>query len=109
MDIFCLPSRREAFGLVLAEAMMAKLAVVATEVGGIPYVVDNNETGFLVEPMNIDALTLKLKCLIDNKELRMQFGQNGYKKAVSEFSEIRYCQDVEQLYINLSNQRRNNG
>ncbi|WP_139294480.1 glycosyltransferase, partial [Microcystis aeruginosa] len=48
-DIFTLVSANESFGLVLAEAMLKKLPIVATKVGGMQFIVKDNETGFLVE------------------------------------------------------------
>ena len=60
MDVFALVSAREAFGLVLAEAMLNKLPVLATKVGGMKYIVDDGETGFLVEVANVEAIVEKL-------------------------------------------------
>lgn len=56
IDILVLPSHMEAFGYVLLEAMAAGSLIVATEVGGIPEVVNHRETGFLVPPRNPHAL-----------------------------------------------------
>ena len=47
-DMFVLPSKKEAFGLVILEAMVAGLPVVATEAGGVPEIIENGRTGFLV-------------------------------------------------------------
>ena len=50
MNVFCIASQREGFGLVAAEAMLHKLPVIATKVGGLQNVVVNNETGILINP-----------------------------------------------------------
>jgi glycosyltransferase involved in cell wall biosynthesis len=59
--IVAVPSRREGFGLVAAEAAAAGRAVVGSAVGGIPVVVESGVSGLLVEPGNVDALAEALK------------------------------------------------
>jgi glycosyltransferase involved in cell wall biosynthesis len=100
-DVFCLVSAFEAFGLVLAEAMLHKLPVVATKVGGMQYIVDENETGFLVNKFDVESIFEKLKILSNNNELRKEFGENGYKKALKNYTEERYVKNVEDLYVEL--------
>jgi glycosyltransferase involved in cell wall biosynthesis len=100
-DIFSLVSAYEAFGLVLAEAMFHKLPIVATRVGGMRYIVDDNETGFLVEKYDVNTICEKLEILCLNKDLRTNFGHNGYDKAMKNYTEERYVKDVENLYLEL--------
>ena len=100
-DIFCLVSAYEAFGLVLAEAMLHKLPVVATSVGGMQYIIDDNETGFLVEKFDIEAISTKLNILCLDADLRKQFGEKGYVKAMKNYTEDRYVNDVSDLYTSL--------
>lgn len=100
-DIFSLVSAYEAFGLVLAEAMLHKLPVVATKVGGMQYIVDDGETGFLVEKYDIDAIAQKLEILCLDANLRKEMGYNGYKKALDHYTEERYVKDIEKLYFEL--------
>jgi glycosyltransferase involved in cell wall biosynthesis len=69
-DIFVLASRNEPFGLVLAEAREAGIAIVATDVGGIPEVLDGGEAGVLVPPQNPSALAAALQRLIDDPQER---------------------------------------
>jgi glycosyltransferase involved in cell wall biosynthesis len=59
--IVAVPSRREGFGLVAAEAAAAGRAVVGSAVGGIPVVVEPGVSGLLVEPGDVDALATALK------------------------------------------------
>jgi len=68
-DLFVLPSVKEAFGLVLLEAMAAQLPIVATNVGGIPEIIQDRKTGYLVEPRNADALAKTILMLLKNKPL----------------------------------------
>jgi glycosyltransferase involved in cell wall biosynthesis len=101
-DIFTLVSSHESFGLVLAEAMFHKLPILATRVGGMKYIVDENETGYLVEKYEVDQIAAKLEILCNNKELRIQFGEKGYKKAKENYTEERYVSNVESLYLQLA-------
>ncbi len=100
-DIFSLVSAYEAFGLVLAEAMLHKLPIVATKVGGMQYIVDDQQTGFLVEKYNVEEIATRLEILCNNEDLRHTFGENGYVKAMREYTEERYVKDVQKLYLEL--------
>src|SRR5665213_876915 len=73
-DIFVSASESESFGLVFAEAMAFELPVVGCNVGGIPEVVADGETGILVEPNNPKALEDALLTIFQNHALRMQMG-----------------------------------
>jgi glycosyltransferase involved in cell wall biosynthesis len=101
MDVFCLASQREGFGLVAAEAMLHKLPVLATKVGGLQNVIVNDLTGFLVAPNSPNELFDKLMRFIENKDLRNQMGQEGYDRAIALYTEKRYVNDVENLYLGL--------
>lgn len=100
-DIFSLVSAHESFGLVLAEAMLSKLPVVATKVGGMQYIVENDKTGFLVEKYDVNAIAEKLELLCENASLRKEMGVSGYEKAISNYTEERYVTKVEELYSEL--------
>ncbi|MAZ72734.1 MAG: group 1 glycosyl transferase [Flavobacteriaceae bacterium] len=100
-DIFALVSAHEAFGLVLAEAMLHKLPIVATGVGGMKYIVKDKKTGFLVERFDIDAIADKLKILIQDGSLRKEYGEAGYRRALQNYTEEMYVKNVEKLYLNL--------
>lgn len=107
-DIFSLVSAHESFGLVLAEAMLHKLPIVATRVGGMKYIVDDNKTGFLVEKYNVDEIAQKLEILCLDADLRKQFGDNGYEKAMKNYTEERYVKDVANLYLELIQKKKIN-
>lgn len=100
-DVFSLVSINESFGLVLVEAMMKKKPIVATHSGGIKYIVDDGETGFLVKPYQIDQIANKLEELVKNENLRKQFGLAGYRKAIANYTEERYVNQVQTLYSEL--------
>ena len=101
MNVFSLVSAREAFGLVLAEAMLNKLPVVATKVGGMKYIVDHDQTGFLIEPFQVDVIADKFEVLYRDKDLLANMGQLGYRKAIEEYTEERYVKEIENFYLEL--------
>jgi len=102
MDLFVLASAHEAFGLVLVEAMLAGVPIVATEVGGIPFVLNNGECGKLTAPYQPDALAHAISSLIADEGARDRFRRAALSRARSEFSADRYCREVEELYRSLS-------
>lgn len=75
------PSLYEPFGIVLLEAMACGKAIVASNVGGIPYIVDDEKTGLLFEPGNSQELAQKIILLLEDEDLREKLGKNGLRKA----------------------------
>jgi glycosyltransferase involved in cell wall biosynthesis len=100
-DVFSLVSGYEAFGLVLAEAMLHKLPIVATKVGGMQYIVDDTSTGYLVERFDVPAIATKLEALVQDENLRKKMGEMGFEKAKKNYTEEHYVQQVESLYMEL--------
>ena len=84
-DVFALPSKTEGLPLVVPEAMSAGLPTVATAVGGLPTVVDDDETGLLV-PVDEAALSAALARLADDHELARRLGRNAREVALERFS-----------------------
>ncbi len=80
-DIVCQASRwEEVFGWVIAEAMAYGRPVIGTRVGGIPEVVTDQETGFLIERGDVGALATQLVALIDDPSRRAAMGAAGREK-----------------------------
>lgn len=101
-DIAIMPSSEaESFGLVAVEAMLAKKPVIGSNHGGLTEVIIDYETGFLVEPNNVAALSVALSKLIDNPVLRKSFGENGYQRAIKEFSVDQYVQSFETIFSEM--------
>jgi glycosyltransferase involved in cell wall biosynthesis len=111
MDVLVHPAASEAFGLVLVEAMFARLPVVATAVGGIPKVVEDQKTGLLVPPGDPAKVADRLLFLWRNPAVREQMGAAGAIRARATFSESRYVEEVAALYESLYRhcRRRRNG
>jgi glycosyltransferase involved in cell wall biosynthesis len=86
-DIFCVPARYEGFGRVYVEAMAAKKPVITTNVGGIPEVVDDQNTGILVESKSPTDLSDKISYLLENPDFATDLGENGYKKAIKQYDQ----------------------
>ena len=86
IDVYALVSGIDMSPLTLQEAQLMKKPVVATNVGGIPELMKNNETGFLVEKGNADEWIEKLSILIDDKQKREDMGNNGKKFVEENFS-----------------------
>lgn len=86
LDVFCLASLWETFGIVLAEAMLAELPIVATAVDGIPEVVADGHTGFLVPPRDAAALAEKLLTLLDDPAQASRMGRAGRQRSLEKFS-----------------------
>jgi glycosyltransferase involved in cell wall biosynthesis len=76
-SIFCLPTRREAFGIAFIEALAHGLPVVATSLGAIPEFVEHGSSGYLIPPGDVGALTEALDLLLGDPERRRRFGQHG--------------------------------
>ena len=77
---------------------MAGLPVVATKVGGVPELVEDGVTGFLVPPRDPQALAKALQRLIDDPELRRRMGEAGREKALREFTLDRMLRESEGVY-----------
>lgn len=100
-DIFVLPSYGEGMPMSILEAMSYSVPVVSTTVGGIPELVSDGETGFLIEPGDLDALYRKLKCLIQDKELRKKFGEKARQFVASRHNLKFITQQIDQIYNSL--------
>ena len=77
IDIFVNVSRNESFGVAVLEASACGKPVVVSNIGGLKEVVVENETGFLIEPENIDQLVEVLEKLILNKKMCEEMGAKG--------------------------------
>ena len=84
--VVAVPSHREGFGVVCAEAMAHGRPVVAGAVGGLLDLVVQEETGLLVPPRDVEALRAALHRLLDDDELRARLGANARKRAEENLS-----------------------
>lgn len=97
-DVFVLSSLWEGLPLTIIEAMMAGLPVVATRVGGVPELVEDGLTGFLVPPKDPQALSKVLRRLVEDRDLRQRMGHAGLARARKEFTLERMVAETERQY-----------
>lgn len=97
-DIFVLPSLSEGAANVVMEANASGLPVIATEVGEVPQIVLNGESGFLVKPKDVDGLVIAFKKLINNPLLAKEMGEAGRKRIEEEYSWEIICNKIENAY-----------
>tara|TARA_R110000744_G_scaffold32935_6_gene76804 strand:+ start:1919 stop:4195 length:2277 start_codon:yes stop_codon:yes gene_type:complete len=104
-DIFIFPTfySNECFPLVLLEASQFSLPMVSTFEGGIPDIVKNNSTGYLVKKKDSLELAKKIELLIENPELRKTMGANGRENFNKHFTlgrfEEHFGQILEKIFI----------
>jgi len=85
-DIFLLPSSSESFGLVALEAMSAEVPVVASNIGGLPEVVEHGVTGFLHDPEHLAGFVASSLRLLTHERLRRTMGRRARRVARERFS-----------------------
>ncbi|MDX6423918.1 MAG: hypothetical protein QOI67_1389, partial [Gaiellaceae bacterium] len=93
-----LPSWTEGLPLVVLEAMALGRAVVATTVGGTPELVSEGETGLLVPPQDVEALTAAVKRVLEDEDLRRRLGDAGKRRVAERFSSEAMTRDVLAIY-----------
>lgn len=96
-DVFALPSKSEGLPLVVPEAMSASLPIVATNVGGLPSVVDHMHTGFLVD-VDEDQLRAALSMLVNDRARASEMGSRARRVALDRYSHERMVDAYLALY-----------
>jgi glycosyltransferase involved in cell wall biosynthesis len=99
LDVLVVPSRREPFGRVLLEALAMKKPVVATNVGGIPEVIEDGVTGLLVSEDDPDALAEAIVRLITDSDLYNRIAVNGKRFVEKFFSIESHAAAIERIYL----------
>jgi len=101
-DLFLLPSEKESFGLAALEAMAAKTPVISTNVGGLPEVNIDGETGYTLPLGAVDEMAAKAIDLLNNEVLLAQFKENA-KRQANQFSIEKIVPLYEEVYRNVLN------
>jgi glycosyltransferase involved in cell wall biosynthesis len=96
-DLFLLPSEQESFGLSALEAMVHKVPVVCSDVGGLSEVVEDGFSGYLCPLGDIDAMAEKAIYILEDKGRHQQFKQNAFEVS-KKFDIINIIKDYESLY-----------
>lgn len=100
-DYYVCGSREESFGLAIAEAAIARLAIVAPNVGGIPMIIKHGITGMLYESEDIDTFAKYVALLINEESLRESLIQGAWQHVNEKFDLSTYSKQFEQCYQEL--------
>lgn len=106
LDLFALPSYREGMPVSIIEAMLCGLPVVATRIRGCREVVQDGDTGFLVEPEDADDLEGAMRFLIQHRTIASKMGRRGRDHAVRHHDERRTLLRQVRFYRKLAEARR---
>lgn len=101
-DLFVLPSRYETFGLVLAEAMSARIPVIGMRTAAIPYVIDDGVTGLLFENEDWRDLAKKAVAVLADASLAQNLAQKGRAAAEKKYSQDKYVARLIEIYREVS-------
>lgn len=103
-DISVFPTQRiEGFPMTIVESMIAGIPVVAFNLGGVPDAIVDGKTGYLVKPGDLKGFTDRLKDLIDDRDLRLKFGENSRNKAEKEFTIDIMIDEYEKVLMEVLN------
>ena len=103
-DLFVLPSRttsageKEGLGVVLLEAMMSRVAVIGTNCGGIPEVIEHQKTGLIVEQDDAHSLFEAIQTLTEDADLRKQLVDQAYAQMTERYSNQSIQLQLKQWY-----------
>ena len=100
-DVIAVPSHVEHFGLAALEGSAAGRAVVASQVGGLPEIVVNRETGLIVPSREPASLASAIERLVKDPDLRAGIGNAGRRRARAKFSIEAYGPRLEAIYDRL--------
>ena len=100
-DIFCFPTffESEALPVVILEAMQFALPVVTTQWRGIPSIVEDGVSGYLVPTQDIDAVAEKLEQLIKHPPLARQMGERGREKFLEDYTIDKYRKRLVDVFL----------
>ena len=97
-DVFCLPSREESFGLSALEAMACGTAVLGTRVGGLPEVVEDGISGYLVALDDREGYARRLADLLGDRDRARKMGVAARERAATHFDRNHVVRSYEDLY-----------
>ena len=101
VDIFCMPSESESFGVAALEAQACGVPVVSSKIGGLSETVIDGKTGFLVEPKNPRAIAERLLFLYRNPAIRKNMGKEARKFVTEYYNWSENIKIIERVYDKL--------
>jgi len=102
-DLFLLPSDTESFGLAALEALSSGVPVIGTDLGGLPEVVENGKSGYLLPLGDVEGMAKKALELLEDSDKLKQFKQNARQRAVRSFDSQLVIPKYEQFYQKVLN------
>jgi glycosyltransferase involved in cell wall biosynthesis len=100
-DLFLLPSTREGMPLSILEAQASKVPVLAAPTTGIPEIVTEGQTGFLIDPIAPNAYADRMMLLLNNPDLAHKIAVSAYSKIITTYTTQLYFQKIWSLYHDL--------
>lgn len=100
-EIFVLPSYGEGFPISIIDALSNKCAVITTSVGGIPDFLTDKENCLFVDPGDVNAISIAIKSLIVDVDLKNKISSNGFELACREFDISKITSKLSDIYNNL--------
>jgi glycosyltransferase involved in cell wall biosynthesis len=97
-SLLLLPSRQENSPMAIAEAMAAGIPVIASNRCGMPYMVEEEETGFLIDPESTGQITDRLTRLLGSEQLRQKMGLAGQEFAMKRFHPRAVAEKTRAVY-----------
>jgi glycosyltransferase involved in cell wall biosynthesis len=106
LDVFLLPSHWEGCPSSVLEAMAYGLPIVATDVGGIPEIIEHGKTGLLIPPRQPEAIVEALSYLFAHPDVRKELGAAGRKVLEEKFSLQRMTEAISRCYLDLLSRKK---
>src|SRR6185436_13396995 len=97
-DLFLLPSETESFGMAALEAMASEVPVIASRAGGLPEVVSDGETGYLLPVGDVDGMAARAIEILSDDALRVRMGHRARELALDRFEEEKIVPRYRELY-----------
>jgi len=101
-DVLVLATKRETFGLVLIEAMRAGTAVIGTNDGGVPEIIEHGVSGLTCKPMDPQVLADCIAALIEGPDLKKKYAREGKQRAINLFGEEKHYKKLLDKFIELA-------
>jgi len=101
-DLLVLPSLCEAMPMCVLEAMAAGKPVIATRVGAVPKLIEDDKTGMLIEPGDVAGLSAAILKLLEAPERAQRLGKNGQARATEQFSADAMAREYAHLYAEVT-------
>ncbi len=105
IDVMCLPSHREPFGMVYVEASLAERPVIGCRAGGAPEIIEDGESGWLVPPRDVPELANAILTALENRTRGAEMGRRGRQLALERFGWQDFLERLEGLYRKLLEER----